>query len=101
MLLRGRAYRTRTAYLVRDGMRGQRSYIDEFTGRISPAARWSAGSHQASEAKEASRFSARIRRSPRSLSMKLLRMYAQKRLGGMTRNGETEAPNLQDLQSWK
>jgi preprotein translocase subunit SecA len=40
--------------------------VDEFTGRLMPGRRWSDGLHQAVEAKEAARSSARIRRSRRS-----------------------------------
>jgi preprotein translocase subunit SecA len=68
---------------------GEVLIIDEFTGRILPGRRWSAGLHQAVEAKEG------VRVNPESLTMATItfqnyfRMY--KKLSGMTGTALTSA----------
>jgi preprotein translocase subunit SecA len=52
-------------YVVQNG---EVVIVDEFTGRLMPGRRWSDGLHQAVEAKEGVRSSARTRRWPRSPS---------------------------------
>jgi len=73
-------------YVVKDG---EIQIIDEFTGRILPGRRWSAGLHQAVEAKE------NVRVQPESITMATItfqnyfRMY--KKLAGMTGTALTSA----------
>ncbi len=73
-------------YVVKDG---EIMIIDEFTGRILPGRRWSAGLHQAVEAKEG------VKVQPESITMATItfqnyfRMY--KKLSGMTGTALTSA----------
>ena len=73
-------------YIIKDG---EIIIIDEFTGRLMPGRRWSAGLHQAVEAKEG------VRVQPESLTLASItfqnyfRMY--KKLSGMTGTAVTSA----------
>ena len=67
--------------------RGEAVIVDEFTGRVMPGRRWSDGQHQAIEAKEALRYSQKLRPGLHYLS-ELLLLYP--RLAGMTGTAKTE-----------
>src|ERR1051325_138011 len=77
-------------YIVKEG---EVIIVDEFTGRIMPGRRWSAGLHQGVEAKE----NVKIQRENQTLAtvtfQNYFRMY--KKLDGMTGTAETEAAEFE------
>src|SRR4029078_7915348 len=73
-------------YMVKDG---EVVIVDEFTGRLMPGRRWSAGLHQAVEAKE----KVKIERETQTLATVTFQNYFRKykKLAGMTGTADTEA----------
>jgi preprotein translocase subunit SecA len=79
-------------YIVKDD---EVVIVDEFTGRTMPGRRWSAGLHQAIEAKE--RVS--VKQENQTLASITYQNYFRlyNKLSGMTGTAETEAPELLDI----
>ena len=73
-------------YVVKDG---QVVIVDEFTGRLMPGRRWSAGLHQAVEAKEGVEVHRESKTWATITFQNYFRMY--KKLSGMTGTAETSA----------
>jgi preprotein translocase subunit SecA len=73
-------------YVVKDG---QVTIVDEFTGRLMPGRRWSAGLHQAVEAKEGGKVQQESKTWATITFQNYFRMY--KKLAGMTGTAETSA----------
>src|SRR5437763_16425914 len=79
-------YKKGVHYVVKDG---EVIIVDEFTGRLMPGRRWSAGLHQAVEAKEGVKIEAANHTPPTITFQTLCRMYDK--LAGMTATAGTEA----------
>jgi len=73
-------------YVVKDG---QIIIVDEFTGRLMPGRRWSAGLHQAVEAKEGVKVQEESKTWATITFQNYFRMY--KKLSGMTGTAQTSA----------
>ena len=69
--------------------------VDEFTGRVLPGRRWSAGLHQAVEAKEG----VEIEKESQTLATITIQNYFRlyRKLSGMTGTAETEAREFKDI----
>jgi len=79
-------------YIVKDD---EVVIVDEFTGRTMPGRRWSAGLHQAIEAKERVSVKQENQTVASITFQNYFRLY--NKLSGMTGTAETEAPELLDI----
>ena len=79
-------------YIVKDD---EVVIVDEFTGRTMPGRRWSAGLHQAIEAKERVSVKQENQTVASITFQNYFRLY--NKLSGMTGTAETEAPELHDI----
>jgi preprotein translocase subunit SecA len=79
-------------YIVKDD---EVVIVDEFTGRTMPGRRWSAGLHQAIEAKERVSVKQENQTVAAITFQNYFRLY--NKLSGMTGTAETEAPELLDI----
>ena len=79
-------------YIVKDD---EVVIVDEFTGRTMPGRRWSAGLHQAIEAKERVSVKQENQTVASITFQNYFRLYSK--LSGMTGTAETEAPELLDI----
>ena len=79
-------------YIVKDD---EVVIVDEFTGRTMPGRRWSAGLHQAIEAKERVSVKQENQTVASITFQNYFRLYSK--LSGMTGTAETEAPELHDI----
>jgi len=79
-------------YIVKDD---EVVIVDEFTGRTMPGRRWSAGLHQAIEAKERVSVKQENQTVASITYQNYFRLY--NKLSGMTGTAETEAPELLDI----
>src|ERR1700739_1492609 len=85
-------YKRDVEYIVRAG---EVIIVDEFTGRTMPGRAWSAGLHQAVEAKEG----VRVREENQTVASITFQNYFRlyKKLSGMTGTADTEAPEFMQI----